>query len=118
MADQFRGRWPKLAKLLDESEHDVLADMGLPAQHRVKLHSTHPLERLTKEVKRRADVGGISPPEPSIPRPIGAVLLEANDGWRLQHRSMRVAAMAELLPPPLEADVTPTTPAQSPSQAA
>ena len=25
MADQFRDRWPKLAKLLDESEHDVLA---------------------------------------------------------------------------------------------
>jgi putative transposase len=30
MADQFRLRWPKLAKLLDESEHDVLAYMASP----------------------------------------------------------------------------------------
>jgi putative transposase len=38
---------------MDESEHDVLAYM---TQHRTKLHSTNPLERLNKEVKRRADV--------------------------------------------------------------
>jgi putative transposase len=79
MADQFRSRWPKLGKLLDESEHDVLAYMGFPAQHRVKLHSTNPLERLNKEVKRRADVVGIFPSEQSILRLIGAVLPEAND---------------------------------------
>jgi putative transposase len=118
MADQFRDRWPKLAKLLDESEHDVLAYMGFPAQHRVKLHSTNPLERLNKEVKRRADVVGIFPSEPSILRLLGAVLLEANDEWQLQHRYMQVEAMAELLPPLIEADVTPTTPTQSPPQAA
>src|SRR5213595_2889235 len=41
MADQFRDRWPKLAKLLDESEHDVLAYLSFPAQHRAKLHSTN-----------------------------------------------------------------------------
>ena len=46
MADQFRDRWPKLARLLDESEHDVLAYLFFPAQHRAKLHSTNPLERL------------------------------------------------------------------------
>src|SRR3954463_12202483 len=82
MADQFRDRWPKLAKLLDESEHDVLAYLSFPAQHRAKLHSTNPLERLNKEVKRRADVVGIFPSESSILRLIGAVLLEANDEWQ------------------------------------
>jgi hypothetical protein len=25
VADQLRGRWPKLAALMDDSEHDVLA---------------------------------------------------------------------------------------------
>ena len=39
VADQLRSRWPKLAALMDESEHDVLAYMTFPAQHRTKLHS-------------------------------------------------------------------------------
>src|SRR5947209_19896950 len=72
VADQPRPRWPKLSALMDESEHDVLAYIGFPAQHRTKLHSTNPLERLNKEVKRRADVVGIFPGEASITRLIGA----------------------------------------------
>ena len=99
VADQLRPRWPKLAGLMDESEPDVLAYLSFPAQHRTKLHSTNPLERLNKEVKRRADVVGIFPGEASITRLIGAVLLEANDEWQLQHRYMQVEAMAELLTP-------------------
>jgi transposase-like protein len=99
VADQLRERWPKLGKLMDDSEHDVLAYMAFPAPHRTKLHSTNSLERLNKEVKRRADVVGIFPSEQSIIRLIGAVLLEANDEWQLQHRYMGVEAMAEMLSP-------------------
>ena len=96
---------------MDESEHDVLAYMAFPAQHRAKLHSTNPLERLNKEVKRRADVVGIFPNEASITRLIGAVLLEANppvkpEGrlWQLQHRYMQLEAMAELAAPDADAE--------------
>lgn len=102
VADQLRPRWPKLAVLMDESEPDVLAFMAFPAQHRTKLHSTNPLERLNKEVKRRADVVGIFPDEKSILRLIGAVLLEQNDEWQLQHRYMQLEAMTELLQPNAE----------------
>jgi len=33
VADLLRGKWPKLASFMDESEHDVLAYMTFPAQH-------------------------------------------------------------------------------------
>jgi hypothetical protein len=65
---------------------------------------TNPLERLNKEVKRRADVVGIFPNEASIVRLIGAVLLEQNDEWQLMHRYMQVEATAELLVPAADLD--------------
>ena len=75
--------------------------MNFPAQH-----STNPLERLNKEVKRRADVVGIFPSEASIIRLIGAVLLEQNDEGLLQHRYMPIEDMAELTPPAIDAEPT------------
>ena len=104
VADQLRPKWPRLAAFIDDSEMDVLAYMDFPAQHRAKLHSTNSLERLNKEVKRRADVVGIFPNEGAIIRLIGAVLLEQNDEWLLQHRYMQVEAMAELTAPTIDAE--------------
>ena len=117
-ADQFRDRWPKLGAFMDDSEHDVLAFMALPAQHRVKLRSTNPLERLNREVKRRADVVGIFPNDLSIRRLIGAVLLEANDEWTTQNRYMQVEPMAELLPPTIQGEITPDDTTQRTPKAA
>jgi transposase-like protein len=89
----------------NDSEHDVLAFITFPAQHRTKLHSTNPLERLNKEVKRRADVVGIFPNEASITRLIGAVLLEQNDEWLLQCRYMQIEGMAELALPLIDTEL-------------
>jgi transposase-like protein len=86
VADQLRPRFPKLAALMDDAEADVLAYKAFPAAHWPKLHSTNPIERLNKEVKRRADVVGIFPNEASIVRLVGAILMEQNDEWQLQHR--------------------------------
>lgn len=96
VANQLRTRWPKLANLMDESEQDVLAYMAFPRQHRTKLHSTNPIERLNKEVKRRADVVGIFPNEAAIMRLIGAVLFEQNDEWQIQNRYMQVEAFDQI----------------------
>jgi transposase-like protein len=98
VGEQLRERWPKLAAFIAESAEDVLAYLTFPLQHRAKLHSTNPLERLNKEIKRRADVVGIFPNTESIQRLIGAVLLEANDEWQLQHRYMQIEGMAGFAP--------------------
>ena len=81
---------------MEEAEDDVLAYMTFPKAHRTKLHSTNTLERLNREVKRRADVVGIFPNEASIVRLIGAVLMEANDEWALQHRYLSLEPLNDL----------------------
>ena len=79
VADQLRTKAPKLATLMDEAEHDVLAYMTFPREHRTRLHSTNPIERLHAEIKRRTNVVGIFPNEDAITRLVGAVLLQQND---------------------------------------
>jgi len=102
VADQARPRVPKLATFLDEDEADVLAYMDFPVQHRAKLHSTNPLERLNGEIKRRSDVVGIFPNESAVTRLIGALLLEQNDEWTVQRaRYMTLETIAPLSDDPL-----------------
>ncbi len=84
VADQLRPKVPKLANLMDQAEPDVLAYMTFPKEHRTKLHSTNPLERLNGEIKRRTNVVGIFPNEDAITRLIGAILAEQNDEWAVQ----------------------------------
>jgi len=103
IADALRERAPRLAELMDEAREDVLAYTAFPKEHWPQIASTNPLERLNGEVKRRSDVVGIFPNEDAIIRLIGAVLLEANDEWQLQHRYMQTEAMAELAPPTIDA---------------
>jgi transposase-like protein len=102
VADQLRPKVPKLAALMDEAETDVLAYMTFPAQHRAKLHSTNPLERLNGEIKRRTEVVGIFPNEAAIIRLVGAILLEQNDEWAVQRaRYLTLETMTTLSDDPL-----------------
>ena len=96
VAHQLEKRFPAVTQMMDEAEADVLAYFSFPKSHRVKLHSTNTLERLNKEVKRRADVVGIFPNEESIMRLLGAVLAEQNEEWLLQNRYLPQQSMAEI----------------------
>ena len=102
VADQLRPKVPRLAALMDEAETDVLAYMSFPPQHRAKLHSTNPLERLNGEIKRRTEVVGIFPNEAAITRLVGAILLEQNDERAVQRaRYMTLETMTSLGDDPL-----------------
>jgi putative transposase len=102
VADQLRPKVPKLAALMDEAEADVLAFMTFPKDHRSKIHSINPLERLNGEIKRRTDVVGIFPNEAAITRLVGALLLEQNDEWAVQRgRYMSLETIAPLSDDPI-----------------
>jgi len=71
LAETVKGmqeRWPKAAELLAAAENDILAYMAFPPEHWTRIYSTTPLERLNREIKRRTDVVGVFPDEPSVIR--------------------------------------------------
>jgi transposase-like protein len=111
VADQLKPKLPKLAALMHDAEADVLAYMTFPKEHRVKLHSTNPLERLNGEIKRRTEVVGIFPNEEAIIRLVGAILLEQNDEWAVQRsRYVSLETIAPLSDNPLV--ILPAVPAR------
>jgi putative transposase len=98
-ADRMRDRFPKLATLMDDAEADVLAFMGFPKEHWRQLASTNPLERVNKEIKRRANVIGIFPNDAAIIRLVGALVVEQTEEWHLTRRYMSQESLAKVLAP-------------------
>jgi transposase-like protein len=102
VADQIRPKVPKLAAIMDDAESDVLAYMTFPREHRVQLHSTNPIERVNREIKRRSEVVGIFPNDDAIIRLVGAILLEQNDEWAVQRsRYMTLETIGQISDDPL-----------------
>jgi len=68
VVEQLRPHAPKVARLLEDAEPDLLAFYGFPAEHWPKLRSTNPLERVNREIGRRSDVVGIFPNDAALLR--------------------------------------------------
>jgi transposase-like protein len=93
---QLQARLPKVAALLEEAEHDVLAFYTFPAEHWPKLRSTNPLERFNREIGRRTDVVGIFPDDASLIRLVSMLAIEANDEWLVGRAYISQQSMATL----------------------
>jgi putative transposase len=91
---------PKVCRLLEEGEEDLIGFYAFPREHWTKIRSTNPLERVNKEIGRRSDVVGIFPNDASVIRLCGALLLEQNDEWLVQRRYLSVESMALAAAPP------------------
>ena len=86
VARMLEARFPQAAELLEDAAEDVLAHLQFPREHRRRLHSTNPLERLHKEIKRRTRVVGIFPSRDSLMRMVGTLLAEQDDEWQVADR--------------------------------
>ena len=88
---------PKVCRLLEDAEEDLIAFYAFPREHQTKLRSTNPLERVNKEIGRRSDVVGIFPNDASVIRLAGALLSEQNDEWLVQRRYLSAESMTLIL---------------------
>jgi transposase-like protein len=86
VARMLHPKFPQATELLQDAAEDVLAHLHFPREHRRRLHSTNPLERLHKEIKRRTRVVGIFPTRDSLMRMVGALLAEQDDEWQVADR--------------------------------
>jgi transposase-like protein len=88
VADALRDKQAMLAAMMDASGDDVLAYTGFPREHWTQIASMNPLERVNREITRRADVVGVFPNDGAITRPVGALMLETNDECAVVRRYM------------------------------
>jgi putative transposase len=95
--ERLRKPLPKVAKLLEEAEEDLLAFYGFPTDHWPKLRSTNPLERVNREIGRRTDVVGIFPNDKALIRLAASLVIEQNDEWLVGKRYLSNHTLEALL---------------------
>jgi len=105
--------YPAAAQLLRDAEDDVLTYLSFPEAHHRQIHSTNPLERLNKEIRRRTRVVGIFPNSASLVRLVGMLLIEQNDEWQVGRRYFSRSSMALLDAPPLVPELVDNAPEEA-----
>ena len=102
--DSLREAFPEIAQMLIDAEPDLTAFAAFPREHWQKIWSNNPIERLNREIKRRADVVQVFPDSESVTRLIGSVLLEQHEEWQYGERRYLSQASLQRLTDMLHTD--------------
>ncbi len=97
VVERLQSPAPKVARLLEEAQPDILAFFDLPREHWSKLRSTNPLERVNREIGRRSDVVGIFPNDRALVRLAASLLIEQNDEWLVGRRYLSAESIGLVL---------------------
>ena len=81
VVEKYREKMPALSAFLGAHCEECFTVFALPAEHRIRMRTTNPLERLNKEIRRRTKVIGVFPTEPSLLLPLGVILNKISDDW-------------------------------------
>jgi len=94
---KWEGRYTKLCDWAEGNIEETLTFYRLPQEHHKHLKSTHMLERINQELKRRTLVVRIFPNAASCLRLIRALAVEIHEDWVEATRYLNMEVLKEQL---------------------
>lgn len=93
--EKYLKRAPEFAKWLEESVEDGLTVFQFPRDHWQKIRTSNGMERVNREIKRRARVAVLFPNKESALRLVTGVLMEINDEWATNRQYLNMISLTE-----------------------
>ena len=84
VVQKYKKSQPKLVDWMEANLEEGFTVFNFPKEHRKRLRTTNPLERLNREIKRRTRTVSIFPNEASLLRLASTILVEQDETWSTQ----------------------------------